>query len=165
MIWPTDNSCLSCHLDWPQNLGRDANDNRVFGHVAGYDCSSADDGTIADGHAREDGRTGTNPDVPADVDRRWVQIRSLFRILTVIQRCHDHIVADERAVSNCDAALVLEAAAAVDEDIPPDVEILATIRIEGREQAEALIDWPPNQPREYLPHFLLIMVAAIEAPP
>ena len=75
-----------------------------------------------------------------------MQIPPCLWIFTVIQRCHDHIVPDERTVSNRDAALILEAAAAVDEDMLPDAEILAAVRIERRKQAEALIDRPPDQP-------------------
>ena len=72
----------------------------------------------------------------------------------MVQRGQHHIVTDEGAVPDIDAALVLEFAAHVDKDVFPDVDVLAAVGVEGREEAKALIHRLPDQPGEQGPQLL-----------
>ncbi|ENN84499.1 hypothetical protein RHSP_72570 [Rhizobium freirei PRF 81] len=80
-------------------LGRNAADDRVGGHILGDDGACTDDGTIADRDARQDGGAVTDPDVMTDEDavvappgeeiRLHIGIRPIIggAIGEVMQRC------------------------------------------------------------------------------
>ena len=69
--------------------------------------------------------------IGADAHGRENQIRTLGRIHVVVQRGDDAIVPDERAVADVYAALVLEAAAGVDEHALAQVRVQPAV---GRER-------------------------------
>lgn len=57
----------------------------------------------------------------------------------MVERGQHHIVADEGAVANVNAALILELAAHVEKDALPNVDIFPAVGIKGWEKPEALV--------------------------
>ncbi len=60
----------------------------------------------------------------------------LFRHETVIEGGHHHVMSNESAVANGNAALILKAAAGVYEDVPANSHVLAAVGVERREHAK-----------------------------
>lgn len=81
---------------------------------------------------------------------RGNQIRTLGRIHVVVQRGDDAIVPDERAVADVYAALVLEAAAGVEEHALAQVRVQPAVGRERRKQPHALRKRAHEQPLELL---------------
>ena len=57
----------------------------------------------------------------------------------MVERGQHHIVADEGAVADVNAALILELAAHIEKDVLPDVDVFPAVGIKGRKQAKALV--------------------------
>jgi hypothetical protein len=73
--------------------------------------------------------------------RGWGHICAPVGVDAVVQGGEGGAVADESAVSDGDAAGVLEAAPEVDEDVLAEGEVLAELVVEGWEERHRLI-WP-----------------------
>ena len=80
----------------------------------------------------------------------------------MVQGSQHHIVADEGAVSDGDASLVLKVAAGVEKHIAANGDVLAVVGIEGREQTEALAHRLADEFREQPYHLLRLMVGKIQ---
>ena len=80
----------------------------------------------------------------------------------MIQRRDDRVVPNEAAIANVDAALVLEAAAAVDEHVLADADVLAEVGRERREKGERLRDFLAGELVQECSDFVGGVVAAIE---
>lgn len=89
-------------------------------------------------------------------------IHALFRAKPVIYGSNDHAVADEGAVADTDAALILKTAAGVDEDISADADVFAEVRVEGQKHSEAFINVPPSDAAHVFTDFFHVMHARIE---
>lgn len=63
----------------------------------------------------------------------------------MVQRRDHGVVADEGSIADVDAALVLEPAAAVDEDILSEINVLAKVGAEWWEELEGIRDLAPGQ--------------------
>ena len=63
----------------------------------------------------------------------------------VIQRRNDHVVSDQRPVVDGQSTLILELAAHVDEDVPPDGRVAPEVGVEGREQGDRVVEGPAGQ--------------------
>ena len=83
-----------------------------------------------------------------------------FRI--VVQRRDDRLRSDENVVADCDASLVLELAARVNEHALADLRVLAAVRVERREETERLVDLARRQLRHERTHFLGRMIRAVQ---
>ena len=73
-----------------------------------------------------------------------------------------HVVADEGAVPDGDAPLVLELAAHVDKDVFPHMDVFAAVGVEGGEKAKALIHRPAGELGEEGAQLLGLVVAAVD---
>src|SRR5215210_11289 len=101
----------------PDELGRNAGNDRVGWHVFGNDRASADDCAVADRHAWDDRYPGTEPHLAADRHRRWDHVGPPVWVDAVVQSRQGAAMADEGAVPDRDAPGVLEATSDVDEDV------------------------------------------------
>ena len=117
---------------------------------------------IADRHARQYRHVGPEPHAPADHDARRVHVSSPARRHVVVQRRDDGVVADEGSIADVDAALVLEPAAAVDEHILTETDVLAEVSAERREESEGIGDLVPGQLTHQGPHLSGGVVAPVE---
>ena len=72
----------------------------------------------------------------ADDYRCWVHIASVERIQVVVEGGQHGVVADQGAVADDDASLVLELTAGVDENIPAQGDVETEIGVEGWEDPE-----------------------------
>ena len=95
------------------------------------------------------------------MERRWQVVPSLFGRKVVIDGGQYHPMANQRAVADEDTALVLEVAAAVDENVFANMGIAAKIGVKRRQQAKTLVNFLPGQLGENRPYFLWLMVAVI----
>ena len=86
----------------------------------------------------------------------------VFGGLGVVQGSQYHVVADEGAVADVDAHLVLEFAAHVDKNVFSNVDVFPTIGIEGGKQAKALIHRGTDELREEGTQFLRLVIAAVD---
>ena len=64
---------------------------------------------------------------------------------------------DEGAVADGDAAGVLEAAAEVDEHVLAQVQVLAELAVEGREDGDRVVDRPAGEPAEEGAHLARVV--------
>ena len=80
----------------------------------------------------------------------------------VVEGSQHHIVADECAVPEVNAALILEFAAHVDKDVFPDVDVFAAVGMEGREEPEALVHRLADELGEEFPQLLRRVVAGVD---
>ena len=80
----------------------------------------------------------------------------------MIQRGQHHVMADEGAISDENAPLILEFAAHVDEDTLSDMDILSAVGIKGRKHRKALVHRLADQPGEQGPQLLRLMAAAVD---
>ena len=71
-------------------------------------------------------------------------------------------MADERAVSDKNAALILEFAAHVDKNVFADVDVLSAVSVKRREQREALIHRSADELGKEGAQFLRLVGAAID---
>ena len=119
--------------------GRARHDAARF-HIPRDHGSGGHDGVLADGDAGQDDGPRADPDVPADDDGSWATARTLFRQETMIDGGQHDPVTDQRTVAERDAALILEAAAGIDEDIFSDGDVFAEVAVEGREEGKTAVD-------------------------
>lgn len=94
----------------------------------------------------------------ADVNRRRVQVIAVHQIKPMIERYDGRMMPDERAVADIDAALILHRAARIDKHVVADVDVLATVRVERRDQPERSIDRLACQLHEQLLQLLQRMI-------
>ena len=57
----------------------------------------------------------------------------------MVQCGQHHVMADQRTVSDKNAALILEFASHVDKHVFTDMNVLSAVGVKGREQSKALI--------------------------
>lgn len=142
--------------------GRHAARHRIGRHVLRHDGARRNDRAVADRDAGQDRHIRTDPRVFPDADRPGDQVLPIAHGETVVQRGQHDVVPDQRAVVDHDAALVLKFAPAVDEDVFPDRDVLAAVRVKRREQRERVVHRPAGQRRKNAPHFLRRMVSAVQ---
>ena len=118
----------------------------VQGGTSQVTTAPGDDRAVADAHARGDDDLGAHPHVTAQADRGGMSGGAVGHCQGVVEGRHDDVVADEAAVPDPDAVLVLEAAPGVDEDVLPQVDIGAEVGGEGREEAEGVGHGTPGDP-------------------
>ena len=80
----------------------------------------------------------------------------------MIERDKHDIVADERAIANGDAALILKFAACVDEDVFPDGDVFSAVGIKRRETRKGLIDGLSKEFRKQSAKFFGRVVGAVD---
>lgn len=100
--------------------------------------------------------------IPRDDHRCGFQVRPARRIHRMVQRGDDGVVTDERTVANHEAALVLEPAAGVDEDVLPEPDTASEIAGERREQADGGIHLVADQFTEQGADASLVVVGPVE---
>ena len=138
-IAKTINSDLSVfYLYLFNHLGWNTSNNGIRLHVFCHYCTSSYYGTIADGHACKHSGIGSNPDVLANMDRGIAHALTTGRVKVVVDGSEHDVVTDERAFVDGDAALILELAAHIDEDMFANDGVLAAIGVEGWEHAYRL---------------------------
>ena len=97
-------------VDFTNDSGGNAADDRIVRHVFGNHRPCRDDGVVADGHALQYGGIRTDPDILAQHDRCRISMGTLCRRKTVIERCEDHIMPDLASVSYRNSAVILKMA-------------------------------------------------------
>ena len=148
--------------DLLEDPGWDAAHDNIGRDIAGHDRPGGDHRAVADGDAGDDGRVGADPDILADGDGSRDQDMALTGVLVVVERGQDDVVADQGAVTDHDAALILEPAAGVDEYVLPDADVFAIIGVEGREQAEGIVLRLTDEFKEELAHHSRLMILVVE---
>ncbi len=103
-----------------------------------------------------------DPYVPADMDRLGDHVEPVQRIELMVERGQDDLMADQRPVADVDAALVLEAAIRVDENVLADMDIAPEIGLERREQAERGINLLPDELGEQAPDLIHLLVPLVD---
>ena len=138
-IAKTINSDLSVfYLYLFNHLGWNTTYYRIWLNILSHYSTSGYYGTIADGHTSKYCCIGSNPDVLANMDGGIAHALTTGRVKVVVDGSEHDVVTDERAFVDGDAALILELAAHVDEDMFANDGVLATIGVEGREHAYRL---------------------------
>ena len=122
------------------DFGRDPSDDRVRRNILGHDRARSYDRVVSDCHSAKYRGMGSDPHVLPQLYRRDLVVVSVLRLETVIDGRKDHLMTYEASVTYEDPALVLEAAARIDEDPSPNREVLPEISIDWREQAEIVRD-------------------------
>lgn len=89
---------------------------------------------------------GADPDISFDDDPFHFHVTPPFGIEIVVDGRQDTLMSDENVVPDGNAALVLEAAAGIDEDLLSEVDVSSEVRVEGREETESLIDFRADKP-------------------
>lgn len=107
----------------------------------GNDRTRCDDRVLAYGHAADDGRAGSDPDVSLYHDglgdHRGASLRGLKRMA----RGDDvYVGPDHHVVGDVQAAKVIEGAVLVDEDIAPDTGVGSAGCVERRHQHKTGVD-------------------------
>ena len=123
----------------PHHSGGHTAYNRIFRDVPGHHGPGRHNGAIPDGHTGQNGGIGSNPDIPANMNRFRNHGAAVVGRHGMVQRGQDHIVPDQGAVSDKNSALILKFAAHVDKDMFADVDILPAVGVERRKQGKALI--------------------------
>lgn len=149
-------------VELADDAGGDAGDDGVRGHVLRDDGPGPHDGTVPDGDAGDDGDAGADPDVFARDDGGGVGGGAFLRVKVVVHGGQNHVVAQEGAVAQGDAALVLEVTAGVDEDALAHGGVFTAVGVEGREEAEALVHGLADDLGENFADFLVGVVLAVE---
>ncbi len=109
-------------VDFTNDSGGNAADDRIVRHVFGNHRPCRDDGVVADGHALQDRGVRTDPDVPSERDRRRVGRLAVFGGKAVVERGEDDVVSDLAVVADGYASVVLEVAAGIDEYTAADAD-------------------------------------------
>lgn len=124
---------------WTQQTGRDPGHHGVGGNVLGDNGAGGHNGAVTDGDPREHRGVGADPDPITDDDGSWVEPGAPGGRGVVVQGGQDHIVADEDAVADGNAPLVLEPTAGVEKDLFPKGEVLPAVGGKGGEQGKAFV--------------------------
>lgn len=103
-----------------------------------------------------------DPDVPADMDRLGDHVEPVQRVELMVERGQDDLMADQRPIADVDAALVLEAAIRVDEDVLANVDVAPEIGLERREQAERGVNLLPDEFGEQRPDLVHVLVSIVD---
>lgn len=143
-------------------FGGDSADDGVGRNVLRDNRPCRDDGVVADGHALQDRGVRTDPDVPSERDRRRVGRLAIVGRETVVECGEDDVMPNLAVVADGYAAVILKVAAGIDEYPAADMDVLAEIGVERREDAQRGIDLPPEQPREQGPHFVGRVVSVVQ---
>ena len=118
------NTAVRCYsLD---NSCRNAPDNNIGRNIFSHHRSGCDDRIVA-------------AYILAKYYRGGVSVLAVFGRQTVVQRGEHDVVPNLASVAKADASMILKMAAGIDEDILPDGDVLAEIRIEWREDAQCRV--------------------------
>ena len=138
-IAKTINSDLSVFYLYLFNyLGRNATNNRIRFYILRHHSTCCHYCSIANSHACKNGGIGSYPDVFTNVYRCIAHALTTGRVEVVVDGSEHDVVTDERAFVDGDAALILELAAHIDEDMFANDGVLAAIGVEGWEHAYRL---------------------------
>ena len=92
-------------------LCRNSGDNRIGRHIPRDDGACGDDGIVSDRHILQDRGMRTDPDIFADDDRSGQGGGTPVRFQRVIEGRQYHLMTDQTAVPDRNAALILKTAA------------------------------------------------------
>jgi hypothetical protein len=138
-------------LQVPDNRRRDARHEGRGSDVACHDCAGRNDGIRADTHTRQDRCGSSDPHIRVDRDRlRSDKCASLFGLHGMTRRDQVDLVSDHHLVCDVDSSVTREHAVVTDEDGPPDSDVQAAIRIEGRDERESVTYDKTNLPAELI---------------
>ena len=126
-------------------LRRNAGDDGARRHVLCHDRARADNCAFPNRHAGADRHPRAKPHLVSDHDRLGEHPAALLGIRIVVERRDDRLRTDQHVVADCDAALVLELTARVDEHALADLRVLSAIGMERREETERLVDLARRQ--------------------
>lgn len=127
-------------------VSRYAADDGIRRDIPVHDGTGGNDGIAADSDASRYGRIGSDPDAFFQDDPAGHELTPFIRVGMMIERSQDDIMADEDIIADENAALVLELAAAIEEDMLANVDILAKIRIKRRKKGKGIIDRTADEP-------------------
>lgn len=94
----------------------------------------AADGALADGDSRADDAPCADPDIPAHSHLPGDQGGVYPVVLVVVQGGSDCVVSHEGTILQHDFTVVLKLASSIDENVLPNLDAQAELRIEGRER-------------------------------
>ena len=114
----------------------------VFDEVSRY---AADDGIWRDVPVH-DGTGCDDPGAFFQDDPAGHELTPFIRVRMMIERSQDDIMADEDIITDENAALVLELAAAIEEDMLANMDILAKICIKWWKEGKGIIDRTADEP-------------------
>lgn len=116
---------------WTQQTGRDPGHHGVGGNVLGDNGAGGHNGAVTDGDPREHRGVGADPDPITDDDGSRMEPVAPGGRGVVVQGGQDYIVADEDAVADGNAPLVLEPTAGVEKDLFPKGDVLPAVGGKG----------------------------------
>lgn len=148
--------------DASDEAGRRPGHDAVRRHVPCDHGPGGHDGIVPDGDAGQHDGAGAYPDVPADDDGGRAAARAFFRRKTVVDGGQHDPVPDQAAVAESDAALVLEAAAGVDEDVFPDGDVFPEVAVKGREEGKRAVNRLSRQSRHEVAYLFRRMVGPVQ---
>ena len=124
--------CRLLCLNITDIFGRNSAYNGIGGYILCYDCPGRHYCPIADSHALQYGRVGTDPHIFPQYDRRGVHHASLLRIQVMIKRGEYHIMADQASVADGYAAVMLKVTAGIDEYMLSYGDVFTAVCVERR---------------------------------
>ena len=127
-------------------VSRYAADDGIWQDVPVHDGTGCDDGITADSDTSHYGRIGPDPGAFIQDDPAGHELTPFIRVRMMIERSQDDIMADEDIITDENAALVLELAAAIEEDMLANMDILAKICIKWWKEGKGIIDRTADEP-------------------
>jgi hypothetical protein len=119
--------------EFPDDTTRIARREDPFGNVAGDHATRADDSAGSDAHARQDERSGADPDVGTDEDGLAILLFSAQRGVERMHRRQDlNGRSEEREVADTHLAHVEHDAVEVEEHSLAELDVGAVVAVEGR---------------------------------
>ena len=146
------------HFDSFDDFRRHTANNRIWLHILGDYSTCGYNGSITDGHTREDGGIGSYPDVLPNVDGSIRHALPLGRGKVVVDGSQYDVMADECALVDGDATLILKLATHVDEYPFTHDRVLAAVGMEWRKHAYRLRHLPVPKLLQQIVQLLWSMV-------
>ena len=121
-------------------FGWDSRDDRFSGHVLGDDGPRCHYRASANSDARKNSNVGPDPYILLNDNGRRMKDAALGRIFVVVERREHGVVADERVVTDPHAALILETATGVHENVFAQMQVPSKVGDEWRHRRNARVD-------------------------
>lgn len=103
-----------------------------------------------------------DPYIPAEPHRSGAHAFPVRGVEVMVEGGDHHLMPDQAAVADFDAALILKTAPRIDEHSPAHCDIFAEIGVKGREKSKPFAGFPAGQLRKQGAQLLLRMKSAVD---